>query len=129
MSTISSTGLGAGQHVGTSIPLRAKKINDDGVHGNGNKPEPFTLAEIAKIEEEASRRVMNRLLLPERIGKAINFAAWVFVISSIVLEAMGYGYVPKDGGGIYIDTLDNRSFILEMRRSMREVASLTPNQL
>jgi len=72
---------------------------------------------------------MNRLMLPERIGKAINFAAWFFVISSFVLETMGYGYVPRDGGGLYIDTLENRSFILEMRRTMSEVASSAPDQL
>ena len=60
---------------------------------------------------------MNRLMLPDKIGKVINFAAWFFVISSIALESMGYGYVPREGGGLTIDTLENKAFVMEMRRS------------
>ena len=84
----------------------------------------FTPAEIAQKEQEASRRVMNRLLLPDRIGKAINFAAWFFVISSIALESLGYGYVPKEGGGLTIDTLDHKAFVMEMRRSSHQTKDL-----
>ena len=87
---------------------------DDGEKGTSQK---FTLAEIAQKEEAASRRVMNRLLLPDKIGKVINFAAWFFVISSIALESMGYGYVPREGGGLTIDTLENKAFVMEVRRS------------
>ena len=84
----------------------------------------FTPAEIAQKEQEASRRVMNRLLLPDKMGKAINFAAWFFVISSIALESLGYGYVPKEGGGLTIDTLDHKAFVMEMRRSSHETKDL-----
>ena len=84
----------------------------------------FTPAEIAQKEQEASRRVMNRLLLPDKIGKAINFAAWFFVISSIALESLGYGYVPKEGGGLTIDTLDHKAFVMEMRRSSHQTKDL-----
>ena len=87
---------------------------DDGEKATSQK---FTLAEIAQKEEAASRRVMNRLLLPDKIGKVINFAAWFFVISSIALESMGYGYVPREGGGLTIDTLENKAFVMEVRRS------------
>ena len=87
---------------------------DDDEKGTSQK---FTLAEIAQKEEAASRRVMNRLMLPDKIGKVINFAAWFFVISSIALESMGYGYVPREGGGLTIDTLENKAFVMEVRRS------------
>ena len=87
---------------------------DDGEKATSQK---FTLAEIAQKEEAASRRVMNRLLLPDKIGKVINFAAWFFVICSIALESMGYGYVPREGGGLTIDTLENKAFVMEVRRS------------
>ena len=84
----------------------------------------FTPAEIARKEQEASRRVMNRLLLPDKIGKFINFAAWFFVISSIALESLGYGYVPKEGAGLTIDTLDHKAFVMEMRRSSHQTKDL-----
>ena len=90
--------------------------NDQGDDERGTS-QKFTLAEIAQKEEAASRRVMNRLLLPDKIGKVINFAAWFFVISSIALESMGYGYVPREGGGLTIDTLENKAFVMEVRRS------------
>jgi hypothetical protein len=98
--------------------------NDDGIPSNDRDDEEkdvsqkFTLAEIAQKEEAASRRVMNRLLLPDKIGKVINFAAWFFVISSIALESLGYGYVPREGGGLTIDTLENKAFVMEMRRDI-----------
>ena len=58
-----------------------------------SRDKEFTLDDIARIEEKASRRVMSRLLLPEKIGKAINFAGWFFVASSIALNAFGYSYI------------------------------------
>ena len=102
-----------------------RRARRDGESGDGTDQDgdekgtsqKFTLAEIAQKEEAASRRVMNRLLLPDKIGKVINFAAWFFVISSIALESMGYGYVPREGGGLTIDTLENKAFVMEVRRS------------
>ena len=99
---------------------RRDEESGDGTDQDGDEKgtsQKFTLAEIAQKEEAASRRVMNRLLLPDKIGKVINFAAWFFVISSIALESMGYGYVPREGGGLTIDTLENKAFVMEVRRS------------
>jgi len=100
----------AGDNNNDNIPSKQKDEEE-------SSSQQFTLAEIAQKEEEASRRVMNRLTLPDKIGKIINFAAWFFVISSIALESLGYGYVPKEGGGLMIDTLEHRAFVMEMRRS------------
>ena len=96
---------------------RAKQDGASGDDTDQDDDQKFTLAEIAQKEEAASRRVMNRLLLPDKIGKVINFAAWFFVVSSIALESMGYGYVPREGGGLTIDTLENKAFVMEVRRS------------
>ena len=101
-----SSGYDAGRE-----PSKSKDDDEE------NTSQKFTLAEIAQKEEAASRRVMNRLMLPDKIGKVINFAAWFFVISSIALESMGYGYVPREGGGLTIDTLENKAFVMEVRRS------------
>ena len=102
--------------------------------------EPITLAELAQLEETASRQIMQRLLLPNRIGGAITFVAQLFVVVGIFLNVNGYGYVirdynygadtsiisSEDGGSsnrhnhivhwIGIDTLENRQFQMELRK-------------
>jgi hypothetical protein len=89
------------------------------------KDEPISLAELSRREEESSRKVMQRLTLPSRIGEAMNSAAWLFVVCGVLLNINGYGYVVKDNHMITIDTLENRQFQLEIRKSMKE----SPNEM
>mmetsp|Transcript_8578 Transcript_8578/g.14266 ORF Transcript_8578/g.14266 Transcript_8578/m.14266 type:complete len:167 (-) Transcript_8578:206-706(-) len=120
-STSSSTYAPAtGHSISTLLRLRMKDGNKE------EKDEPMTLAEIARIEEEASRKVMNRLLLPNRIGEAVTSMAWFFVGSAVLLQGFGYGYVINDNHMISIDTLENREFQVTMRKSMREAKTETP---
>jgi hypothetical protein len=82
------------------------------------KDEPISLAELAQLEEMASRRIMQRLLLPTRIGEAITFGVQLFVVVGIFLNMNGYGYVIRNDGShwIGIDTLENRQFQMELRK-------------
>jgi hypothetical protein len=64
--------------------------------------------------EEKDKLVLDRLLLPNRIGEAVNSALWLFVFCGFLLNVNGYGYVVKDHT-ITIDTLENRQFIIESR--------------
>jgi hypothetical protein len=78
----------------------------------------MTLAELAQCEEESSRRLFRRLLLPQRIGATITFVAQVFVLVGITLNIFGYGYVRSDTMPYWIgiDTLEHRQFQLELRK-------------
>ena len=77
----------------------------------------MTLAELAQFEEESSRRLFQRLLLPQRIGATITFVAQLFVLIGITLNVFGYGYVRNDTTHwIEIDTLEHRQFQLELRK-------------
>eukprot|EP00546_Thalassionema_frauenfeldii_P014838 CAMPEP_0178908714 /NCGR_PEP_ID=MMETSP0786-20121207/8078_1 /TAXON_ID=186022 /ORGANISM="Thalassionema frauenfeldii, Strain CCMP 1798" /LENGTH=65 /DNA_ID=CAMNT_0020580651 /DNA_START=263 /DNA_END=460 /DNA_ORIENTATION=+ len=60
---------------------------------------------------------MNRLLLLPRIGQAITGFAYAFVITSIVLEIFGYGFIKGADGWITVDTMENISFQKEMMKS------------
>uniref|UniRef100_A0A7R9Z9S4 Uncharacterized protein n=1 Tax=Pseudictyota dubia TaxID=2749911 RepID=A0A7R9Z9S4_9STRA len=117
----------------TSI-CRSRVNGDDGddesLQDESSKSEPISLSELARMEEESSRRVMNRLMLPSRIGKAVSdtitFIGWAFVISSILMEPLGWGYAPREGGGLTITTLENRAFIMETRKSQMELPPPPP---
>jgi len=101
------------------------ETDEAGTKDKGKKSEKLTLAEISRLEEESSREVMKRLTRPIRIGKAfsdtITFLGWGFVLSSILLKPLGYGYLKKDGGGLTITTLENRAFVLETRKVASEL--------
>lgn len=77
--------------------------------------EPISLVELSRLEQESSKRVMDRLLLPQRIGQAVTSAAWFFVGLGFVLNIFGYGYVKKDGF-ITIDILENQAFQRELNK-------------
>lgn len=86
------------------------------------KESPMSLADLSRLEEEASRKNLERLLLPDRIGQAVTKVAWLFVLSGFVLNIFGYGYVVQANHLIKIDTLENRQFQMEVRKSIREDA-------
>lgn len=76
-------------------------------------------AETAQIEQESSNQVLQSLLFPYYLGKAINVAVGVLIISQIILNMFGLSYSVQDNW-ITIDTLENRQFQEEIVRSMRE---------
>ena len=67
-------------------------------------------------QQEAERRVMNRLLLSQRIGKSINTLAIVFIGTSLLLNLVGYDFVVRNGH-LGIDTMEARQFLNEVQRS------------
>lgn len=79
---------------------------------------PMTLAEYAEREQKAARDLDNRLLLPNRIGKAVNVLLYTFVILGYVLNLFGLAYVKSpDGWSVTIDTIEARRFQDEINRT------------
>ena len=89
--------------------------NDDNDKEQEDQDEPMT-------EEESSRKVFQRLDLPRRIGEAVNSVAVLFVVCGLLLNVCGYSYVLKDNYMLTIDTLENRQFQRELRKSTKESA-------
>lgn len=88
-------------------------------------------------EYSKSRQRKNNLFLLDDIGKAINVLLYAFVISSICLQGLGYGFVvspansSSNSGGIRIgnsnvkiDTLENKAFLLEMNGQDEQAAKI-----
>jgi hypothetical protein len=91
--------------------------DDETVNEEKQKEQPISLAELSQLEEEASRKVMNRLTMPSRIGNAITSMGWAFVISGSLLGAFGYCYtIDEQTHLIKIDTLEHRMFQVELRK-------------
>ena len=77
----------------------------------------ISLAELARLEEESSRKLFQRLLLPQRIGATVTFVLQVFVLVGITLNIFGYAYVRNETTNwIEIDTLEHRQFQMELRK-------------
>ena len=72
--------------------------------------------ELRQLEFKSSMKRKNMLFLPQRISKAIYTLGWMFVITGIILNSLGFAYVEKPGGGLGIGTLDQREFQREMYR-------------
>jgi len=91
-------------------------------HSNDQQKVP--IRDFYAKQEEAERRVMYRLLLPQRIGKFINTVAIVFILTGILLEVAGYSFVVRDGK-LGVDTLEARQFLEEVNRggSRRDASS------
>jgi hypothetical protein len=96
--------------------------DDDGKKEEKDDEPPMTRAEISRSEEESSKKVFDRLALPGRIGEAVTSAAYLFVACGLLLNVFGYSYVLKDNH-ITIDTLENRQFVREATKSMKESAN------
>ena len=73
-------------------------------------------------EQEASRKVAKRLMLPRMVATSISQTvsafAWTFLILSFVLQIFGYSFI-MDEGGLHIDTLEARQFREEIMKSTR----------
>lgn len=97
--------------------LHAVDDDDDAVVPERKRT--YTPAELVELEEESSRRVRERLLLPDRIGGAVTKVGWSFVALGILLNTQGYGfYVREDNHLIAIDTMENVKF---QREKMKKV--------
>lgn len=119
-----------------------------------NNPDLLTWEELmrdpdyALIEYNKSRKRRNNLFLLQDIGKAFNALLWIFVISSAVLQSVGYGFViipsAEDGkdvststttgvrlgnSNIKIDTLENKAFLLEMNGKDEQAARIRKKYL
>jgi hypothetical protein len=74
-------------------------------------------------EQEASRKVANRLMLPRMvatsISQTISAFAWTFLILSFVLQICGYSFM-MDESGLRIDTLEARQFQEEITKNMKD---------
>lgn len=79
--------------------------------------QPMTLFEYAEKERRAARDLNNRLLLPDRIGKAVNTTLYAFVILGIILNIFGFAFVRKSDGSLTIDTIAARRFQNEISRT------------
>lgn len=99
----------------------SKKDNDDEIS------EPISLAELSRLEQEQSKKVIDRLTFPQRLGDAFQKLAWAWLISIYALKFLGYGWFKSpDGPFLIIDTLENHSFQETIRKSMKDQAKERP---
>jgi hypothetical protein len=112
----------ATHHHSLRSTLRLRMKEEDDKEEEKEKDEPITLAELNRMEEESSRKVMDRLLLPQRIGEAVTSVAWLFVIGGFLLNVFGYDYTVNENHMLTIDTVENSQFQNAMRGSMKEAA-------
>eukprot|EP00980_Cylindrotheca_fusiformis_P028657 scaffold22634_cov123-Cylindrotheca_fusiformis.AAC.4 len=85
-----------------------------------NSEPPISLYELSRREEEASKRVRDKLLFPYRLGRAFNALLWTFVVVGVLLNVFGYGYIRGDNGMLSIGTLEERNFQIEVNKSAKE---------
>ena len=109
------------------------KDNNKDDDDDENNPNLLTYEELirdpqyAQIEYNKARQRRNNLFLMQDIGKAFNVLLYAFVITSILLQTVGYGFVviPDQGedtntgyrlgnSNVKIDTLENKAFLMEM---------------
>lgn len=109
--------------VWNSALLAKESENEDGVDLDSTKrkksTEPMSLVEYAQKEREAAQKLSNRLLLPDRIGKAVNATLYAFVILGFLLNLFGFAYVRKPDGSLSIGTMETRKFQEEINRTMK----------
>jgi hypothetical protein len=75
---------------------------------------------IERRQEESDNAVMNRLLLPSRIGNAFTSALWLLVGIGFLLNLLGYAFImDPDFSNMRIGTMDERRFREEIVRDMK----------
>jgi hypothetical protein len=107
---------------------KKKKKTDDESKSKSPESEPITLFELARREAEAGKRVNDRLMLPYRVGRAVNYALWTFVFLGFALNIFGYGYIRGENGQLAVGTMEERNFQLEVRKSAIEARRATEKQ-
>jgi hypothetical protein len=109
---------------GDDVEIKQEDQQDNGKRRTTQELSPLTkrmtLAEYAEREQKAARDLENRLLLPNRIGKAVNVLLYTFVILGFVLNLFGLAYVKSpDGWSVTIDTIEARRFQDEINRTTK----------
>jgi len=108
-----------------------KEKNDDAksldeVEINTDDP----IVEYYQAEEEASRKINRRLMLPRilmtTVTQTITSLAYGFLILSFALNLMGYSLIANDDSGFRIGTLEERRFQMEVIRSTEETETSVP---
>jgi len=88
------------------------------------------IVEYYQAEEEASRKINNRLMLPRilmtTMSQIITSLAYGFLILSFSLNLMGYSLIANDGSGFRIGTLEERRFQMEVIKSTVETETSIP---
>lgn len=81
--------------------------------------------ELRQMEFDQSMRRKNKILLPQRISEAVTTLGWLFVVTGIILNALGYAWVADPSGGLKVGTMDESNFqreIMKEKRRAREEA-------
>ena len=81
--------------------------------------------DVYQKQQEADRKIMNKLLLPQRMGQWINTLAILFILAGFCLNVVGYDFVVRDGR-LGIDTMEARQFLNEVNRRPSRRSSWTP---
>jgi len=118
-----ATGRDGGDGEGDDGPVDTEQKDEkaDGEAKKKGDSEPISLAELSQLEEDASKRVMDRLMLPSLVGRAVTAFAWGFVILGFLLNLVGYDYVrDPDTGWLTVDTLEKSQFEKAKINSMRQ---------
>jgi len=88
------------------------------------------IVEYYQAEEEASRKINRRLMLPRilmtTVTQTITSLAYGFLILSFALNLMGYSLIANDDSGFRIGTLEERRFQMEVIRSTEETETSIP---
>ena len=75
--------------------------------------------ELREQEFNSSMKRKNQIFLPQRISQAVTTLGWIFVVTGIILNQLGYAWVQDPSGGIGIGTLDQSNFQREVMREGR----------
>lgn len=133
--------------LGSQNSRDAEKDNNDDDDDEGESSSSSSSTDLDRevdafqAEQEAAEKVMNRIMLPRRIGAAISSTimafAYAFLIGIFALNMMGLdlildgGTAAGGGGGVRIGTLEERAFrneVVKMTRDMKQApVPLTPS--
>eukprot|EP00978_Attheya_sp_CCMP212_P007362 scaffold17121_cov60-Attheya_sp.AAC.1 len=107
----------AGSFSSTNIKMgndRDEKEKEDEDDGLLTWEELSADPKMSQKEQEAANKLAFKFSFPDRIGKAFNAFAVIFLVLGFILNQFGYAYVRNSNGWIGIDTLDRRDFQIEM---------------
>jgi len=112
----------------STLLAKSSNENDDSENDKDEKQQsdeqeqPPSLDEFL-AEQEASRKVAQRLMFPRvvatSISQTITAFAWGFIILSFILQSLGYAFI-FDDAGVRVDTLEAKQFQLEIIKSVKD---------
>jgi hypothetical protein len=101
-----------------SRSLLTNQKNENDTEKSQREPDDSSTVPAPLTEEESSRRVFSRLMLPAMLGEAFNKAVWASVVFATFLTVAGYAIVVKDHS-LVIDTMENKRFQDEINRRIK----------